>query len=1008
MNTTSPLLRASLGPSNTSPDGLWSRRWPRHVFFAFALGLAVYFSLTVVYPGTRISVAWPASGIAVWWAVTCRSRRSFIGVCVAVFAISALCLALVGRPYWTVLLVSSSLWIAGPLVALILIRAERRSPSWSRESDDGHRAPLARIESPRQVYQLALVALITVPIAKLLTVLSLMLNHADPNLMLYLNLVLRDVAGMLAIAGPGIALFTAGARTVSAAMLGEFAGAVAVTVVILVFVFWPWQGLPLVYLVMLPLYWSATRLPVVLALIHMVITVVGTLMLTYLLGPGPFGLLGSDSVQEASAIQLFIIACVMLSLVVSTTVQQHSAVVREYEAAAATIPDALLLVDREDTAMPVNEAAQGLVTHGSDGRLVTRGLRHVEGPLLDDDEMPDARALRGEDVRGMLVELDQPDAEDGERIYYSVRASPLIRDGELEPSHALLLFHDSTDEYENMRRLQTALDEARDLFEHAPQGVATLDEDGVIQQANRAFGELVGSDPSDLEGVRLDEFDADGDLAPQIRWVADDPGHVVQVDRRFTSRDGSSRRVALSLRTMAGDGEADGKLLLNAVDITERQRLHELVSQLADHDALTGLFNRRRFESELAAVLERSAREDSDGALLLVDLDYFKQVNDLLGHKKGDEVLVEVAHLLRLSTRSGDVVGRLGGDEFILVLPDADRTAAEAVGRRIVQSVREHFGGGVGALGRLTASVGVAMFSEARNQDVDPYVLADNLLYVAKHSGRNRFASAGSDTADGSTADETFSARVARILDREALRVEIQPIAEMETGRVVMGEALVRVATDEDPIPPGRLVEEIERAGLGPRLDVCVLRQAIALLPELQRVRPDFRLSVNVSAQSLVSTATARVALEELERHRVAPESLVIELTETAPVEDFDAARKAQKLLREHGVTLAIDDFGIGQDPYRCLKELDFGMLKIAGEFVAGMVDDPSDAMIVSSFVHLAGGLGMDVVAEYVADGRIHDAARSAGATHAQGFHLGRSLPVEEFIETYLLQIGVE
>src|SRR5690606_23437105 len=145
---------------------------------------------------------------------------------------------------------------------------------------------------------------------------------------------------------------------------------------------------------------------------------------------------------------------------------------------------------------------------------------------------------------------------------------------------------------------------------------------------------------------------------------------------------------------------------------------------------------------------------------------------------------------------------------------NADRAAAETVGERIVQKVRDRFGGRRGALGRLTASVGAAMFSEAHDQNTDPYVLADHLLYAAKQSGRNRFAASETDTDGASVAEEPCSVKVARILEHEALRIELQPIAEVETGRIVRGEALVRVADGEDPVAPGQLVGEIERAGL--------------------------------------------------------------------------------------------------------------------------------------------------------------------------------------------------
>lgn len=200
----------------------------------------------------------------------------------------------------------------------------------------------------------------------------------------------------------------------------------------------------------------------------------------------------------------------------------------------------------------------------------------------------------------------------------------------------------------------------------------------------------------------------------------------------------------------------------------------------------------------------------------------------------------------------------------------------------------------------------------------------------------------------------------------------------------------------------GEFIAAVERAGLGPELDMYVIRQGIQLLVELRRVRPDFRLSLNVSAQSCGADEVCALISAEVEKHGVAPGALILELTETAPLKDVEAARRFQRTLADHGVVFALDDFGAGFDPYRYLKQLDFRMLKIAGEFIEGMVDNSVDRSIVHSIMCLAQDEGMVTVAEFVSSEDILREVTHLGIIYAQGYHIGRSVPLAEFIATYL------
>ena len=932
-------------------------------------------------------------------------------VCVLVFLIPTLYAAFgVKSTVLAAVLVGISHLLAGPVIGLVLWRIGKAR----RISQGGSNSPRIRefrlpsqlfhIVAPRDVFHLLLASIIVLPIAKSFSLLSIMANGGEGTAVLLTAMVLRDFAGVIAIAGPGIALSSPASKRMDAAVIKELILTSLVTAVLLAAIFGYDQGLPIAYLAMLPLYWSATRLPVRAAVLHAVLTSAMTLGPVIWVGIDPFAVENDSPLMQASAIQIFITMCVLLSLIVSTTVQQHAVVTGQFEALVETIPDALLVVDRRGAILPVNDAAYGVVTKDLDGEYTMKRLSEPEGTPLLASEMPAQLALRGKTVRGMFVKLSDPGAEDREvERYYSVSASPLQLAGDSDTELALVRYHDNTKEYWTHQLLRRSRDEARQLFEFAPQGVAILDAEGAIVQANRSLGELVGVSESDLVGRKLDEFSSDGGLHEEISAAIHQPGELVHADRCLVAQDGSNKKIAFTFRRVEGNASDSPPLLVNAVDVTERQKLHELVSHLAEHDSLTGLANRRRFEAELKHILERSASDDSDGALLLIDLDNFKSVNDLLGHQAGDELLIEFAKMLQETVRDTDVVGRFGGDEFVIILPEATHAAAATIGKRIIEKVRRRYQDQPNALRRVTASIGIAMFSEARQQSIEPIMLADQLLYNAKHAGRDRVVDTSSEvvTAQPDVTKLTRH-RLEQILNAEAITLVLQPIAKVETGRVMLAEGLARVEPSEEPVATVDLIRAVEQSGLGPVFDASVLRKGIALLPELQRARPGFRLTLNLSAQSVGSTEISDLIVSELKKHRVPEGSLVLEVTETVPISDVAAAQAFQRHLREHGVNFALDDFGAGFDPYRILKALDFSFLKVAGEFVRDIAVSGVDREIVASLIDLAEKNSLESIAEHVSNAQILDVVTQLGATYVQGYHIGKPIAPHDFIAKHL------
>ncbi|MDO5513133.1 EAL domain-containing protein [Corynebacterium sp.] len=1004
MSSSSHVSDTAPREGDVQPSRVTRRELLTHGLCALAFTCFMVIIAAFDEPGAFTTMIGFPAGVAALWALLSSNRIQFALICVFVFVVSCLSFLYFGdRPLMTVWLGGLGYVLVGPMIlptakALAEMRARAR-----RRTRDGGTSAVNIIAVPADVYRLLLASLITAITAGALRVVWTSSNGGDASVLLMLGFVLRDLAGIAVVTGTALAVRSCVRGNPRSQILRSRVVVVVVaTALLLAVIFGPGQHLPIAYLAIVPLFWSATTLAVSAAALHAAVTVVAAGFLAQFVGAGPFAA-PDNPVVLTIAVQMFAIMGVALSLTVSTAVQQRTAIIEEFEALTETIPDPLLTVDRAGRVTPINAVARTVLLPCDGGQFVERPLTPIEG-AQEDIGSPSERALAGEFVKSLPVTLagGGGGGAGDEHQVYSLSASPLYGPGEAEPEYALLLYRDVSNEHRSVQELRRAHAEATLLFEDAPQGLATLDDTGRIVQANSALAGLLGLPAAELEGRSIEEFSPEGPLDDAVNVALQRPGTLVYDNRTLASADGAVRIVELSIVAQEREGEDGRRILVNVVDNTEREKLHELVTHLADHDELTGLMNRRRFKRELQASLSGEHREAETGALLLIDLDNFKLVNDHLGHQAGDELLVEFAGLLRDAVGPGDVIARFGGDEFVILLPDAGQAEAVAVGSSIVETVSERFGPRGGIMRRVTASIGITSLAEAREAGADPLLLADQLLYDAKHAGKGRFAVRAPQ--EGTTAPpETVSrSRVEDILRDEAITLDLQPVVAVGSGDVVLAEGLVRVDPSHGTVSTPEFVAAVEAAGLGPHLDICVLRAGVRLLPQLLAARPGFRLLLNVSGQSLMSEDVARVVVEELAAHHVPEGSLILEITESAQVTDFAKARAFQTIVAGCGVSFAVDDFGAGYDPYRYLSELDIDMVKIAGVFVEGMSRSDLDAAIVRSLVRLAAEQGMDTIAEYVSDEAVYRAAQDVGVTFVQGFHLGRPVAAQDFVDKHL------
>ncbi len=438
-------------------------------------------------------------------------------------------------------------------------------------------------------------------------------------------------------------------------------------------------------------------------------------------------------------------------------------------------------------------------------------------------------------------------------------------------------------------------------------------------------------------------------------------------------------------------------------DETEKRRLSGEMRHRATHDALTGLVNRSEFESRLRAVLALAQDNGTEHALMYIDLDQFKLVNDACGHAVGDQLLQQVAQRLQDTVRAGDTLARLGGDEFAVILqnctPEQGRRVAQLICDRMDDFRFQH----EGRRYRIGASIGLVPVDARWASTAAVLQAADSSCYAAKDSGRNRVHLWYDSDADMRVrhGQMQWASRLEDALDRGRFVLHAQRIVAVQTeGGPLHAEALLRLVDDDGSlIPPGAFLPAAERFHLSNRIDRWVLNRAIECLNARREPAAPCTLCVNLSGQSIGDRAFHAHAMALLQAAGPAVcRSLCLEITETAAVNHMADAASFIHSVRALGVRIALDDFGAGASSFGYLKTLAVDVLKIDGQFIKDLLDDPLDDAAVRCFVDVARVVGVKTVAEFVDRAEVLQRVRELGVDHAQGYLLHRPEPIENVL----------
>jgi len=549
------------------------------------------------------------------------------------------------------------------------------------------------------------------------------------------------------------------------------------------------------------------------------------------------------------------------------------------------------------------------------------------------------------------------------------------------------------------------------LGRHSSDPITIVDPAGIILFQSPSVERVLGWDPeATAGGCLLDMMEpADREQWPDLlTQLLSDPTAEVTAEWRMRHSDGSSRFLQSVLTNLLNEPSVSG-LVLNSRDVTAQKALEEQLRHQAFHDPLTGLANRALFREHLNNAVRRRGRSGVSLGVMFVDLHNFKAVNNLHGNARGDEILKEVGDRLKVGVRDADVIARVGGDEFAVLLEGpADGFDPDAAAGRLVECFALPFGEGTNQV-VVQVNIGVAVGGDDAESEQELLRNADLAINAAKAVGAGSYVRFTSALHQQILDRMQIESELRRALARNELRLYYQPVVSLSSGEIQGVEALIRWAHPERGlVAPGVFITVAESSGLIVTIGEWVLRQACRDLPMMTRsAGRALRMSVNVSARQLSHPGFEDMVQQTLRDSNVDPAQITLEITESLLVEDMAGKSDLLARLRLQGLRIAIDDFGTGYSSLSSLRDMPIDTLKIDKSFIDGIALNRGSARLAQTIIHLAKDLGLGIVAEGAEKLEQVEMLRSLGCELVQGYYFSKPVPPHDLERLLRDGIGV-
>lgn len=596
----------------------------------------------------------------------------------------------------------------------------------------------------------------------------------------------------------------------------------------------------------------------------------------------------------------------------------------------------------------------------------------------------------------------------GEQFNVALQINDMRTEGE---TYYTCLVSDISERKAAVLKLMEAEARYRDLVETAHDLVWSMDTHGRWTYLNNAASRIYGYSLNEMLGKAFTEYQAEDSYERDMTAFAKvlEGEELLQYETLHMDKEGNPKHISFNAKPLYDESGNVVRITGTARDITEQKIFERELTYQAQHDSLTGLYNRNYFQQELQRLISRVARSGAECALLYLDLDQFKYVNDTLGHAAGDRLLMECTNLLKGHIREGDLLARFGGDEFTILLYNVSGDGAERVAENIRQLFESYRYLDSGKTFNVTCSIGITQVNGETDSVDDALSQADLSCNIAKTQGRNcvHMYKPSDYEKSGMAEDIGWATRVRDAIDKDRFHLVYQPIMAVASGEVMDYEVLLRMKTDSgDHIMPGGFMPAAERFGLVNHVDRWTVRTAIKRLAQLHADGVMVHFSINLSGHAFGDNQLLPMINSLLLDTRIEPSALTFEITETAAIADMQSAMRFISQLKDIGCQFALDDFGSGFCSFTYLKHLPVDKLKIDGAFVQSLPHTNVDQAMVQSMNQIAHALGKQTIAEFVENQATLDLLKQIGVDYAQGNFLGK--PDNSLLGSNFIQIPRE